>query len=123
MDVTSILALVAVAFFWGATNPFLKLGSNGIENIKSDSKIKQFFLELKFLATRIQVLLIFHYMMLKIKSLIIPVHHPVRTESNRQYTVRVYFRENGIISSGAGSKFPQFCIHGNLRTFDRRTES
>lgn len=61
MDITSILALVVVAFFWGATNPFLKLGSKGIENIKSDSKIKQFFLELKFLVSRVQVLLISHY--------------------------------------------------------------
>lgn len=46
---------VTVAIFWGGTNPLIKRGGAGIENIKSSSKIKQFCLELAFLARRLEV--------------------------------------------------------------------
>lgn len=39
-----------VGLLWGATNPFLKKGSVGIEKVKHSNKFVQFLLELKFLA-------------------------------------------------------------------------
>lgn len=40
---------VVVAALWGATNPFIKQGSKGIEKIKTESKFLQFIAELNFL--------------------------------------------------------------------------
>ncbi|KAL4235975.1 hypothetical protein ACF0H5_004363 [Mactra antiquata] len=55
----SAVWLVTVAFFWGATNPFIKRGSKGIETIQSSSPLKQFFAELWFLITTWQYLVPF----------------------------------------------------------------
>lgn len=41
--------LVLVAFLWGSTNPLIKKGSAGIENIKRSNAVWQFLAELKFL--------------------------------------------------------------------------
>lgn len=41
--------LVMVALLWGATNPFLKRGGEGIEKIKKDGVIQQFLAEVLFL--------------------------------------------------------------------------
>ncbi|XP_061192024.1 transmembrane protein 234 homolog [Saccostrea echinata] len=41
--------LIVVAAMWGATNPFIKHGSSGIENVKENGKVRQFLMELKFL--------------------------------------------------------------------------
>ncbi|XP_072045226.1 transmembrane protein 234-like [Amphiura filiformis] len=41
--------LVIVAILWGATNPLMKKGGAGIENIHKDSTVKQFLAELQFL--------------------------------------------------------------------------
>ncbi|XP_022313507.2 transmembrane protein 234 homolog [Crassostrea virginica] len=40
---------ILVAAMWGATNPFIKRGSRGIENIRENGKVRQFLMELKFL--------------------------------------------------------------------------
>ncbi|XP_064607194.1 transmembrane protein 234 homolog [Liolophura sinensis] len=45
----SALSLTVVAFLWGATNPLIKLGSQGIEKIKENNAVKQFLCEFKFL--------------------------------------------------------------------------
>ncbi|CAG8775919.1 4136_t:CDS:2, partial [Acaulospora morrowiae] len=42
------------ALCWGFTNPFIKKGSVGLENIKHESWIKQILGEIWFLATRWQ---------------------------------------------------------------------
>lgn len=42
---------IVVAAMWGATNPFIKKGSSGIENVREDGKVWQFLMELKFLIT------------------------------------------------------------------------
>ena len=49
------MSLVIVAGLWGATNPFIKRGSKGIEKVKSSSAVGQFFAELWFLATNWKV--------------------------------------------------------------------
>lgn len=46
---------IVVAAMWGATNPFIKKGSSGIENVKEDGKVWQFLMELKFLITNWKV--------------------------------------------------------------------
>ena len=43
--------LVAVAGLWGATNPFIKRGSQGVENVRSSTAVGQFLAELWFLGT------------------------------------------------------------------------
>ena len=47
--------LTIVAALWGATNPFLKRGSYGLEYIKGDNVLLQFIREFKFLFLQIQV--------------------------------------------------------------------
>ncbi|XP_037031515.1 transmembrane protein 234 homolog [Bradysia coprophila] len=53
------LLLVAVAFLWGATNPFIRRGSLGVEDVKGATVIKQFLAEIYFLITRWQYLVPF----------------------------------------------------------------
>ena len=40
---------VLVGLMWGATNPLLKRGSKGIEDVKHQNRVWQFLLEMKFL--------------------------------------------------------------------------
>lgn len=47
-----VLSFIAVALVWGGTNPLLKRGSAGIENIKCSNRFWQVLMELKFLATK-----------------------------------------------------------------------
>lgn len=42
-------------FIWGITNPFIKKGAKGLENVKSSSKFGQFFEEFAFLITNLKV--------------------------------------------------------------------
>ncbi|RZF47640.1 hypothetical protein LSTR_LSTR009524 [Laodelphax striatellus] len=43
------LQMITVALLWGATNPFIKSGSRGIENVAADNVLKKFFNEIIFL--------------------------------------------------------------------------
>lgn len=49
-----LVLLIAVAFLWGATNPFIRRGSIGVEDVKATTAIRQFLAELVFLITRWQ---------------------------------------------------------------------
>ncbi len=40
---------ILVGLLWGATNPLLKRGSQGIENVKHKNRVLQFLMEMKFL--------------------------------------------------------------------------
>lgn len=51
--ITSILSLIAVGFLWGATNPFIKKGSSGIQNINTGSKIKNILQEIRLIGSRL----------------------------------------------------------------------
>ncbi|XP_062535481.1 transmembrane protein 234 homolog [Armigeres subalbatus] len=57
VDPVSLLMIVVVALFWGATNPFIRRGSLGYNNLKSATKCGQLWLEVKFLVSRWQYLL------------------------------------------------------------------
>ena len=52
---------ILVAAMWGATNPFIKRGSRGIENIKENGKVRQFLMELKFLICNWKVYILWYY--------------------------------------------------------------
>ncbi|XP_072102738.1 transmembrane protein 234 [Mobula birostris] len=47
--VLEAFCLILVALLWGATNPFLKKGTEGIEKVKSGNAVAQLFAEMKFL--------------------------------------------------------------------------
>lgn len=51
MSAQEIIVFVIVGFLWGATNPLIKRGSTGIDQIKADTKIKNIFLQFKFMIT------------------------------------------------------------------------
>lgn len=53
------MLLVAVAFLWGATNPLIRRGSVGVEDVKRATVIKQFLAEVYFLITRWQASILF----------------------------------------------------------------
>ncbi|XP_055531379.1 uncharacterized protein LOC129722150 isoform X3 [Wyeomyia smithii] len=57
VDSLSLSMIVLVALFWGATNPFIRRGSLGYNNLKSPTKLGQLWLELCFLLSRWQYLL------------------------------------------------------------------
>lgn len=52
-----ILVLIS-AVLWGATNPFIRKASTGIEKVQADSFIAKTILELKFLFTNINVIIL-----------------------------------------------------------------
>ncbi|XP_001629747.2 transmembrane protein 234 homolog isoform X1 [Nematostella vectensis] len=43
------LSLLGVALLWGVTNPFIKKGSAGIEDVKGKGAIRQFLAEIRYL--------------------------------------------------------------------------
>ncbi|XP_050314111.1 transmembrane protein 234 homolog [Anthonomus grandis grandis] len=49
--------LICVAMLWGFTNPMIKKNSQSITKVKAPNVIKQFLLELKYLATNLQYLI------------------------------------------------------------------
>ena len=59
MPLDSIIYLTLVALLWGITNPFIKRGAKGLENVKSSSKFGQFFKELGFLITQLKYIIPF----------------------------------------------------------------
>ncbi|CAL7944358.1 unnamed protein product [Xylocopa violacea] len=59
VSLDSIAALTLVALLWGATNPFIKKGAKGLENVKASSRFDQFFRELAFLLTNLKYLIPF----------------------------------------------------------------
>ena len=48
---TDAAMFVVVALIWGGTNPLMRKGSAGIEDIKCGNSVSQFFAELKFMLT------------------------------------------------------------------------
>ncbi|XP_015126505.1 transmembrane protein 234 homolog [Diachasma alloeum] len=55
----SVMYLVIVAIFWGATNPFIKKGAIGVENVQAASSIGRFFKQILFLFTSLKYLVPF----------------------------------------------------------------
>ncbi|MCJ8731023.1 hypothetical protein PDJAM_G00191300 [Pangasius djambal] len=59
VSVVEVLCLVLVAALWGATNPFLRKGTEGIEHVRRGDKISQFLAEVKFLFLNLKYLVPF----------------------------------------------------------------
>lgn len=53
------LWFLLVSLLWGATNPFIKRGSAGIENVQHPNRVTRFILEMKFLVLNWQYMLPF----------------------------------------------------------------
>lgn len=48
------MQLLAVGMLWGVTNPFIRLGSQGIESVKdTGSRLKNFVAELRLIGSRL----------------------------------------------------------------------
>ncbi|XP_062996826.1 transmembrane protein 234 [Elgaria multicarinata webbii] len=54
-----VAALVLVAVLWGGTNPFLKRGTKGLEQVKRESRTLQLLAEMKFLCLNYKYLVPF----------------------------------------------------------------
>uniref|UniRef100_A0A3Q2D3U0 Transmembrane protein 234 n=1 Tax=Cyprinodon variegatus TaxID=28743 RepID=A0A3Q2D3U0_CYPVA len=54
-----VLSLILVSLLWGCTNPFLKKGSEGIENVKETNRVSQLLAEIKFLLLNVKYLVPF----------------------------------------------------------------
>jgi len=50
-------SLIAVGILWGATNPFIKKGSAGVENVKAPNSSLQLLYEVQYLVCRWQVVI------------------------------------------------------------------
>lgn len=59
MSLWQNVSLVLVGLLWGATNPFIRQGTVGVDKITADSKFKKTLLEWKFLITRWQYIVPF----------------------------------------------------------------
>ncbi|MEQ2269959.1 hypothetical protein XENORESO_012878 [Xenotaenia resolanae] len=59
VTVVEVLSLVLVSLLWGCTNPFLKKGSEGIENVTESNRVSQLFVEIKFLLLNMKYLVPF----------------------------------------------------------------
>jgi hypothetical protein len=51
----AVFSLIAVGVLWGATNPFIKKGSSGVENVKAPHSSLQLLYEFQYLMCRWQV--------------------------------------------------------------------
>uniref|UniRef100_A0A1A8LCY3 Transmembrane protein 234 n=1 Tax=Nothobranchius pienaari TaxID=704102 RepID=A0A1A8LCY3_9TELE len=59
VTVAELFSLVLVSVLWGCTNPFLKKGSEGIENLTKSNKVLQLLAEVKFLFLNLKYLVPF----------------------------------------------------------------
>ncbi|KAM4724065.1 transmembrane protein 234 [Anableps anableps] len=59
VTVAEVLSLVLVSLLWGCTNPFLKKGSEGIENVTETNRVSQLLAEIKFLLLNMKYLVPF----------------------------------------------------------------
>ncbi|XP_053967360.1 transmembrane protein 234 homolog [Anastrepha ludens] len=51
--INTVLSLLGVGLLWGATNPFIRLGSAGIDNVDTGSRWLNLWQELRMIGTRL----------------------------------------------------------------------
>ncbi|XP_053310740.1 transmembrane protein 234 [Spea bombifrons] len=49
LSAEDLFSLIVVSFLWGATNPFLRKGAEGLEGVKEERSLKQLLSEASFL--------------------------------------------------------------------------
>ncbi|XP_076605597.1 transmembrane protein 234 [Chaetodon auriga] len=59
VTVVELLSLLLVSVLWGCTNPLLKRGTEGIENVTRTSRVSQLLAEVKFLFLNLKYLVPF----------------------------------------------------------------
>ncbi|XP_028251982.1 transmembrane protein 234 [Parambassis ranga] len=59
VTVAEVLSLLLVSVLWGCTNPFLKRGTEGIENVTKTNRVSQLLAEVKFLFLNLKYLVPF----------------------------------------------------------------
>ncbi|XP_058471963.1 transmembrane protein 234 isoform X1 [Solea solea] len=59
VTVVDLLSLLLVSVLWGCTNPFLKRGTEGIENVAETNRVSQLLAEVKFLFLNVKYLVPF----------------------------------------------------------------
>ncbi|XP_030247489.1 transmembrane protein 234 [Sparus aurata] len=59
VTIGELLSLLLVSVLWGCTNPLLKRGTEGIENVTETSRVSQLLAELKFLFLNLKYLVPF----------------------------------------------------------------
>ncbi|XP_049917197.1 transmembrane protein 234 [Epinephelus moara] len=59
VTVVELLSLLLVSVLWGCTNPFLKRGAEGIENVQHSNRVSQVLAEVKFLFLNLKYLVPF----------------------------------------------------------------
>ncbi|XP_071355124.1 transmembrane protein 234 [Trachinotus anak] len=57
--VVELLSLLLVSVLWGCTNPFLKRGTEGLENVTGTNRVSQLLAEIKFLFLNMKYLIPF----------------------------------------------------------------
>lgn len=57
--IDSVIYLCLVAILWGVTNPFMKKGAQGLEDIKARSFYEKFIKEIVFLVTNLKYIVPF----------------------------------------------------------------
>uniref|UniRef100_A0A4W6F060 Transmembrane protein 234 n=1 Tax=Lates calcarifer TaxID=8187 RepID=A0A4W6F060_LATCA len=59
LAIVELLSLLLVSVLWGCTNPLLKRGTEGIEEVSETSRVSQLLAEVKFLFSNIKYLVPF----------------------------------------------------------------
>ncbi|XP_018519255.1 transmembrane protein 234 [Lates calcarifer] len=59
VTIVELLSLLLVSVLWGCTNPLLKRGTEGIEEVSETSRVSQLLAEVKFLFSNIKYLVPF----------------------------------------------------------------
>ncbi|KAF7993885.1 hypothetical protein HCN44_011154 [Aphidius gifuensis] len=59
VTIDSLMYLVIVAMFWGATNPFIKTGAIGVEKVKGKTSLTTFLKQMLFLFTNLKYIVPF----------------------------------------------------------------
>ncbi|KAL6105523.1 tmem234 [Pungitius sinensis] len=59
VTVVELLSLLLVSVLWGCTNPFLKRGTEGIEHVRHNNRVRQLLAEGKFLLLNLKYLIPF----------------------------------------------------------------
>ncbi|XP_012720009.2 transmembrane protein 234 [Fundulus heteroclitus] len=59
VTIVEVLSLVLVSLLWGCTNPFLKKGCEGLENVTASNRVSQLLAEIKFLLLNLKYLVPF----------------------------------------------------------------
>ncbi|XP_073408081.1 transmembrane protein 234 isoform X2 [Dendrobates tinctorius] len=49
LSASEVLSLLVVSILWGATNPFLRRGAEGVELVKVEGRVRRLLYEAKFL--------------------------------------------------------------------------